>query len=266
MAQLSEKQRIAVKEYSERGSHSYKPHFNDSCFGRHYILNPALEEIVSGLSKKPNVLYVGVGRDDARFMNSCASGPIELAAMLGYFGKDYRMTILDLNEDNLKQAEEKEEIWLKPRRSPRSRLEMWGNYLRYVGAVQRRTIRYGDEVLCAEVPQEFRQKIKKNQVSFVRDDIVTMDPLKKEERYELVHCLNVLVHLGKDELVYAALQNLSGLSADNATLVLDREENRVLGWNSRADSVIRNSPELGLCVQQSIDSSISYNYIIARRS
>jgi len=155
---------MLTKEWETRVRSNYKPRPEKfvtflTKYNRHPQVNEYLRNYLVTIGHDVNVLLVGAGRCDG------AASPtqhIELANLLR--NKDYTLTVLDNDTKALHDAVEVD------------------------GTLDEATMEYIES-------KAFIRKRKNGDVSFVLDDIVTAD-LKRYGPFDIVHCINVLYHIG----------------------------------------------------------------------
>src|SRR3989338_6829668 len=114
-----------------------------------------------------NILYVGLGIDNYNCWMGCASDFFEFGELLEEFGFSYTITALDREKKALERARIRDTI-------------------------------YRGNNVNMPINTEFLKKREAERVRFIEGDIVTLDP-EVEEKYDIVHCLNVMLHLGSPE-------------------------------------------------------------------
>jgi len=143
-----------------------------SSYGRYREVNEFLREHYLPKTGSINALLVGIGRDTN--MKSCggancAASHIEFAEMLERSGKEYRMTVLDVDKEAIKAAKNRNFIFTSDEE--------------YDGAEG-----------TVPVPETFRKKRAAGEIKFVEGDIVTAD-ISQYGPFDVVQCFNVLCHV-----------------------------------------------------------------------
>jgi SAM-dependent methyltransferase len=210
---------------------------NLAVFGRHSPVRDTIRDFIRS-RKNVNILYVGLGLDN-HGLTLCASGPFELAAMCEGNGTDYRMTLVDVQKDNLDAARIRQVVFalnfearyiaenlpmfeeLKPETAA-GRLRAWKEYLsdtRQDGFM----LQDNCNVLYAGIPVTFDNKRRAGEITFIEGDIVYAD-LARCGPYDLVHCLNVLDYIQHEGAMMRALSNIgSNLKADGLAVADDAD-------------------------------------------
>ncbi|MFH0869164.1 MAG: class I SAM-dependent methyltransferase [archaeon] len=172
---------VLTSKWEEKVRANYKPratklvaHYTK--YNRHLQVNEYLLSYMKTIRHDVNVLLVGIGRDEGP---ASPVHHIELAEILR--DKDYSMTILDNDTLALHDA------------------------AKIDGMLDETVMEYIES-------KSFMRKKKSGEVRFVLDDIVTAD-LKPYGPFDIVHCINVLYHIGdmhntqkwRDEVILAIL-------------------------------------------------------------
>ncbi len=247
-----------------------KVHFN-----RQFELQPAIRRYASALPASPNVMYIGVGKDDPDSMDPhCAWGPFELAAILEGAGKDYKMVVLDMNEENLRQARERTEIFCSVPTDADTRDEtniLWQRYLADTELSGRSEITGRKEYRQAPIPRSFERKKGTGEIVFINGNISTVDLASISPSHlplQLVHCTNIFIHMRTDEEIISALRNIYNSMSTGGVLITEDKYNRDEVGNTHVRRKLEDSRnKLKMEVRESIPINTgSYaSFLIARK-
>lgn len=176
-----------------------------------------LDEILPNIPK-PNILVVGLGYDSD--VVRCSYEHYKIAAHVEAAGKDYSMTLVDVDEGVIEDVKRRKRIFIESNHATRlywdeeARLsKSWGMYLSDTGQQHSVTFKpmeglhftddYNDGlgliqgIAYANIPPVFERKLQDDEVTFLNTDIATA-PINETGPFDFVNIMNVIYLLSPE--------------------------------------------------------------------
>ncbi len=239
---------VLTPQWEEEVRRTYRPNLESrnlgtGIFERNNWFNKRFLEYIARERGKENlnILYVGLGTDYYNQRSGCASDFFEFGDALENAEFSYKITGLDRERSSLEVARTRTTIYR-------------GDY------VER-------ERTSMPINPSFLKKREEGKVTFQEGDIVIRDR-SQEERYDIVHCLNVFCHAGSPENVTLGLYNIGRMMRKNGLLLVDDWKIGETATNIE-EKISMIGEEIGLKIRTSfgdiIEETDKYNvYVVGK--
>lgn len=258
--------------------------FGDTSFGRHEDLELIVRDVLKKGPSLQNILCVGVGRrikciqpaiigkQEELLESHCGTYPFEISATAEGLEKDYEMTLIDIEEENLNLIKSTETFFVELETREGNR-KISDSVRRYLQDTKQDML---DNYPVA-IPRTFKEKAANGKIRFVQGDIVISD-LSPYGPFDFANCLNVFMHLpfqyrgnpstvfGK-EILILALYNIIRSMKKDGIFVVDQKINDNTGLCVSTKYLIdRLFRERGMAkVEEIINIDSKADYLVARK-
>lgn len=198
-----------------------------------------LEEIIPELPRKPNILLIGLGLDAEPLQ--CCYAPFKIAAWLEGKRIDYSMTLVDADEEVIKDVTSREKLYLTRNHAERFN-DTWIKYLKSTRQKQNFVTELESDltfseylmngsafgnykdylergIVSANIPENFRRKRTSGGVKILHNDIATAN-IQFSGPFNYVEFTNVL-YLMSQSGQKLAIANVAKSMATHARLLVN---------------------------------------------
>lgn len=225
----------AANEYNEQTGPSY----TESSFVRGNLSIQLLDRLLPSLSHSPTILLVGLGRSMEPIV--CTYEPFRIAAHLQGKGCDYRMTLVDVDQDVVDEVRNRNTLYMPSRLNPGT-ASAWQKYLKDTEQKEREVREHeqglvlasylqntesafyydimGKGISAANVTPQFRQKLENGEISLIHSDIAVAD-IRPTGPYDYVEFTNVLYLMSRQGQQLAMANIAFSLAQEGYLLIND---------------------------------------------